>query len=154
MTSRDRLGSVSWRHFRAGCWSHEKPARLGQANVCRGRDSACDLEPRPLARSRRCQQPRLVQLVGLAAGGPTGRAAAGHPRLGEGSMANGKGEKKAAGPKNTRGEKSQDWDQEVIAGADLGGDSDVRGCMVIKAWGYALWENVQRTLDDMFKATG
>ena len=32
--------------------------------------------------------------------------------------------------------------------------SPVRGCMVIKPWGYALWENIQRVLDGMFKATG
>jgi prolyl-tRNA synthetase len=32
--------------------------------------------------------------------------------------------------------------------------SPVRGCMVIKPWGYALWENIQRVLDGMFKDTG
>ena len=32
--------------------------------------------------------------------------------------------------------------------------SPVRGCMVIKPWGYALWENITDTLDDMFKETG
>src|SRR4029079_17516431 len=36
----------------------------------------------------------------------------------------------------------------------LAENSDVRGCMVIKPWGYAIWENIQRRLDAMFKATG
>jgi prolyl-tRNA synthetase len=54
----------------------------------------------------------------------------------------------------TRSENYQDWYQEVIKAADLAENSDVRGCMVIKPWGYALWENIQRTLDGMFKATG
>ncbi|MGN6111385.1 MAG: proline--tRNA ligase [Kofleriaceae bacterium] len=54
----------------------------------------------------------------------------------------------------TRNENYTDWYQEVIKAADLAENSDVRGCMVIKPWGYALWENIQRALDDMFKATG
>src|SRR5690348_4943867 len=54
----------------------------------------------------------------------------------------------------TRADNYQDWYQEVIKAADLAENSDVRGCMVIKPWGYALWENIQRQLDAMFKATG
>jgi prolyl-tRNA synthetase len=54
----------------------------------------------------------------------------------------------------TRAEDYPEWYQEVIKAADLAESSEVRGCMVIKPWGYALWENVQRALDDMFKATG
>ncbi len=54
----------------------------------------------------------------------------------------------------TRAENYAEWYQQVIAGADLAENSPVRGCMVIKPWGYALWENMQRALDDMFKATG
>src|SRR6478609_5838438 len=54
----------------------------------------------------------------------------------------------------TRADNYQDWYQEVIKAADLAENSDVRGCMVIKPWGYALWENVQRVLDGMFKDTG
>ena len=54
----------------------------------------------------------------------------------------------------TRGENYSEWYQQVIAGADLAENSPVRGCMVIQPWGYALWENMQRALDDMFKATG
>src|ERR1700755_3125683 len=55
---------------------------------------------------------------------------------------------------STRAANYQDWYQEVIAAADLAENSVVRGCMVIKPWGYALWENMQRVLDDKFKATG
>ena len=54
----------------------------------------------------------------------------------------------------TRAEDYPEWYQQVIKGADLAETSDVRGCMVIKPWGYALWENIQRRLDEMFKATG
>jgi prolyl-tRNA synthetase len=46
------------------------------------------------------------------------------------------------------------WYQEVVREADLAENSDVRGCMVIKPWGYGIWENIQRALDRMFKATG
>src|SRR5262245_45294264 len=54
----------------------------------------------------------------------------------------------------TREENYAEWYQQVVRGADLAENSAVRGCMVIKPWGYALWENMQRSLDDMFKATG
>jgi len=54
----------------------------------------------------------------------------------------------------TREEDYPQWYQEVIKVADLAETSDVRGCMVIKPWGYSLWENMQRVLDDKFKATG
>ncbi len=47
-----------------------------------------------------------------------------------------------------------EWYQQVIKAADLAEASPVRGCMVIKPWGYQIWENMQRALDDMFKATG
>lgn len=46
------------------------------------------------------------------------------------------------------------WYLDVIAAADLAEHSSVRGCMVIKPTGYALWENIQRQLDTMFKETG
>jgi prolyl-tRNA synthetase len=46
------------------------------------------------------------------------------------------------------------WYNDLVIKADLADDSAVRGCMVIKPLGYALWENMQRALDDMFKATG
>ena len=54
----------------------------------------------------------------------------------------------------TRAEDYPEWYQQVIKGADLAETSAVRGCMVIKPWGYSLWENMQKGLDRMFKATG
>lgn len=54
----------------------------------------------------------------------------------------------------TREENYAEWYQQVIRAADLAEHSPVRGCMVIKPWGYGIWENIQRTLDGMFKATG
>jgi prolyl-tRNA synthetase len=54
----------------------------------------------------------------------------------------------------TRSENYPEWYQQVVKGADLAENSDVRGCMVIKPWGYAIWENIQRRLDAMFKETG
>ena len=54
----------------------------------------------------------------------------------------------------TRAEDYPEWYQQVIKAADLAENSPVRGCMVIKPWGYALWENIQRVLDGKFKATG
>lgn len=53
-----------------------------------------------------------------------------------------------------RDEDFPEWYQQVVKAADLAENSDVRGCMVIKPWGYGLWENMQRALDGMFKATG
>src|SRR5918999_4407266 len=47
-----------------------------------------------------------------------------------------------------------EWYQQVIRAAELAEPSDVRGCMVIRPWGYGIWENMQRQLDGMFKATG
>jgi len=54
----------------------------------------------------------------------------------------------------TRVEDYPEWYQQVIAAADLAENSPVRGCMVIKPWGYALWENMQAVLDRKFKETG
>ncbi len=54
----------------------------------------------------------------------------------------------------TRQEDYSEWYQQVIKAADLAEPSPVRGCMVIKPWGCALWENIRRVLDGMFKATG
>jgi prolyl-tRNA synthetase len=47
-----------------------------------------------------------------------------------------------------------EWYQQVIRAAELAEPSDVRGCMVIRPWGYGVWENMQRQLDGMFRATG
>ncbi|OYY72460.1 aminoacyl--tRNA ligase-related protein [Sphingomonas sp. 28-63-12] len=46
------------------------------------------------------------------------------------------------------------WYQSVITEADLAEESGVRGCMVIRPWGYGIWERIQRLLDDQIKATG
>ena len=46
------------------------------------------------------------------------------------------------------------WYQDIVQQAELADHSAVRGCMVIRPNGYALWENIQRGLDGMFKATG
>ena len=46
------------------------------------------------------------------------------------------------------------WYQDFVIKADLAENSAVRGCMVIKPYGYAIWEKMQRILDDMFKETG
>lgn len=54
----------------------------------------------------------------------------------------------------TREENYPEWYQQVIKAADLAETSPVRGCMVIKPWGYAIWENIQKELDKRFKATG
>ncbi|MGE5196522.1 MAG: proline--tRNA ligase, partial [Anaerolineae bacterium] len=60
--------------------------------------------------------------------------------------------KTAINPK--RQENYAEWYQEVIRAADLAEHSPVRGCMVIKPWGYSLWENMQQVLDGMLKDTG
>ncbi len=46
------------------------------------------------------------------------------------------------------------WYLDVIAGADMAEHAPVKGCMVIKPYGYALWENIQRALDQKIKETG
>ena len=53
-----------------------------------------------------------------------------------------------------RDEDFPEWYQQVVRAAELAEPSDVRGCMVIRPWGYGIWENMQRQLDAMFKATG
>jgi prolyl-tRNA synthetase len=53
-----------------------------------------------------------------------------------------------------RSENYSQWYNELVVKADLAEQSAVRGCMVIKPYGYAIWEKIQRQLDDMFKATG
>ncbi|NMD00454.1 MAG: proline--tRNA ligase, partial [Bacteroidales bacterium] len=46
------------------------------------------------------------------------------------------------------------WYNDLVLKADLAENSSVRGCMVIKPYGYAIWEKIQETLDKMFKDTG
>ncbi len=64
----------------------------------------------------------------------------------------------AAKPKTaitpTREENYPEWYQQVVKAADLAETSPVRGCMVIKPWGWAIWEGMQRELDARFKQTG
>ena len=55
-------------------------------------------------------------------------------------------------PKRT--ENYSEWYNEIVKRAGLAENSSVRGCMVIKPYGFAIWEKMQRALDDMFKATG
>ncbi|MEX1240674.1 MAG: aminoacyl--tRNA ligase-related protein, partial [Cyclobacteriaceae bacterium] len=54
----------------------------------------------------------------------------------------------------TRQEDYSLWYNELVKKADLAEHSDVRGCMVIKPYGYSIWENMQQALDRMFKDTG
>ncbi|MFT5191839.1 MAG: prolyl-tRNA synthetase [Verrucomicrobiales bacterium] len=54
----------------------------------------------------------------------------------------------------TREEDFPQWYQQVVRAADLAENSEVRGCMVIKPWGYGMWERIQQQLDRMFKETG
>lgn len=63
-----------------------------------------------------------------------------------------KTEKSAISP--TREEDFPEWYQQVIRAAELAEPSDVRGCMVIRPWGFGIWQNMQRQLDAMFHATG
>src|ERR1700741_4515078 len=64
----------------------------------------------------------------------------------------------AATPKTAitprRDEDFPEWYQQVVRAAELAESSDVRGCMVIRPWGFGIWENMQHHLDSMFRATG
>jgi prolyl-tRNA synthetase len=64
----------------------------------------------------------------------------------------GKQERVAITPR--RDEDYPEWYQQVIKASDLAENSPVRGCMVIKPWGYAIWENIKDVLDSMFKEKG
>ncbi len=55
---------------------------------------------------------------------------------------------------STREENYSKWYNDIVQRADLAENSAVRGCMVIKPYGYAIWEAMQSTLDKMFKDTG
>lgn len=54
----------------------------------------------------------------------------------------------------TRNENFAEWYQQVISHSELAENSPVRGCMVIRPWGYGIWEQIQRELDQQFKDTG
>ena len=64
------------------------------------------------------------------------------------------GKKMQAAISPTRAEDYPEWYQQVVKASDLAERSSVRGCIVIKPWGYSLWENIVNTIDDMFKDTG
>ncbi len=55
---------------------------------------------------------------------------------------------------STRAENYSQWYNDLVIKADLAENSAVRGCMVIKPYGYAIWEKIQASLDKMFKDTG
>lgn len=55
---------------------------------------------------------------------------------------------------STRDENYSNWYNELVVKADLAEHSAVKGCMVIKPYGYAIWEKMQQALDKMFKETG
>ncbi|MCF8091370.1 MAG: proline--tRNA ligase [Desulfotignum sp.] len=54
----------------------------------------------------------------------------------------------------TRQEDYAQWYQEIIKASDMAENSPVRGCMVMKPWGYAIWENIMNQMDAEFKKTG
>lgn len=54
----------------------------------------------------------------------------------------------------SRAENYPEWYQQLVREADLAENSDVKGCMVIKPYGFAIWEHMRDTLDRMFKETG
>lgn len=64
------------------------------------------------------------------------------------------GEVKEAAIHPSREEDYSEWYQQIVKAAELAENSPTRGCMVIKPWGWGIWENIQRELDDRFKKTG
>src|SRR3712207_5284837 len=54
----------------------------------------------------------------------------------------------------TRAENFPEWYQSAVRAGDMGELAHVRGCMVIKPWGFGIWERMQALLDAAFKATG
>jgi len=72
--------------------------------------------------------------------------------MGQAQQKQGKKPRTAITP--TREENFPEWFQQVIKAADMAENSPVRGCMIIKPYGYALWENMQRNFDDIIKDMG
>jgi len=54
----------------------------------------------------------------------------------------------------TRQENFSEWYNQLVLRAELADYAPVRGCMVVRPYGWALWENIQKALDERFKATG
>lgn len=65
---------------------------------------------------------------------------------------NAKAPKTAISP--TRAENYNEWYQKVVRASDIAELSGVRGCQILKAWGYGIWEQMQRDMDRRFKETG
>ena len=65
---------------------------------------------------------------------------------------NAKAQKTAISP--TRSENYNEWYQKIVRASDIAELSGVRGCQILKAWGYGIWEQMQRDLDRRFKETG
>ena len=55
---------------------------------------------------------------------------------------------------SNRSDNYSEWYNDLVKRANLAEASAIRGCMVIKPYGFAIWEKMQRALDDMFKETG
>ena len=64
------------------------------------------------------------------------------------------GKKKLVEAITSRDEDFAQWYTDIVKKADLIDYSSVKGCMIIRPYGYAIWENIQKTLDGMFKASG
>jgi len=64
------------------------------------------------------------------------------------------GKQQQAGISPTRTENYAEWYQQIVKAADMAESSPVRGCMVIKPWGYGIWENIRFILDRMFRDCG
>jgi len=65
-----------------------------------------------------------------------------------------KGARRGVAKITKRSEDYAQWYIDIVMRAEMADYAPVRGCMVIRPWGYAIWERMQRALDDMFKATG
>jgi len=65
-----------------------------------------------------------------------------------------KGARRGVAKITKRSEDYAQWYIDIVMRAEMADYAPVRGCMVIRPWGYAIWELMQRALDDMFKATG
>ena len=63
-------------------------------------------------------------------------------------------EKKMVEAITSRDEDFAQWYTDIVKKADLIDYSSVKGCMIIRPYGYAIWENMQKILDKMFKDTG
>ena len=55
--------------------------------------------------------------------------------------------------KNLRKDNYPEWYQNVVSDADMAENSSSPGCMVIKPWGYGIWERIQHIMDEKFKET-